>query len=730
MRPLLYLALGILLGSPAPAKTRPKAAPSVTELTEMARPSIVTVTQIGRGGMHEALGTGFVISPDGLIATNEHVVGSARRLQVQFADGAIADVTSIHATDPTLDLAIIKVDRHDLKPLPLGKSGTVKQGQQVIALGHPQGLQFSVVEGVISAMRDIEGAHMIQIAIPIEVGNSGGPLLDLGGRVLGIVSLKSVVTENLGFAHPVDDLKRLISKPNPVPMERWLTIGKLDSRVWSPLFGGRWTQHAGIIRVEDAGEGFGGRALCLAKAPVPALPFEAAVAVRLDNEAGAAGLVFCSDGRDQHYGFYPSGGKLRLTRFNGPDVFTWTILADVSVAAYKKGGWNTLRVRLTADKIQCFVNDALAIESDDTELRGGSAGLCKFRTTRADFKKFAVGADLHTPPVPDQLADSLRKELDRFLEKPARRDTTMEKLAAEPAAARHLLEDKARLLEEQAAALRKLQGDLHRKSVAREIASLLQQPDDRTELLRAALLIARHDNSDLDVDAYVRVLEHMADELCADPALKDGTAAAARRIAKYLFEENGFHGSRNDEIDNLSNSHLNEVLDDREGIPITLSVVFLELARRLGIKDVYGVSLPGRFMVGFDEEKDGEKSTTLIDTFGGGKFITPAAAESMIYDRFGGPVDEESLKPATPRAIILRMLYNLSSFARKPDQLLPYLDLILTIEPNSPRERLNRALTRARTEDAAGAREDLEWLLEKQPRELDMEKVEQLYRSL
>jgi len=730
MRPLLHLALCAVLCGIAPGKTRPKAAASVAELTDSARPSIVMVTQIGRGGIHEALGTGFVISPDGLIATNQHVVGQARRLQVQFADGGVADVTSVHASDPTLDLAIIKVDRHELKPLPLGGTDDVKQGQQVIALGHPQGLQFSVVEGVISATREIEGARMIQVAIPIEVGNSGGPLLDLQGRVLGIITLKSARTENLGFAHPVDDLKRLVNKPNPVPMERWLTIGRLDPKAWSPLLGGRWTQHAGVIHVEDAGEGFGGRALCISKGPPPALPFEAEVTMKLDNEAGAAGLAFCCDGRDQHYGFYPSGGKLRLTRFNGPDVFTWTILADVPVAAYKKGAWNTLRVRVDAEKIQCFVNDQFAIEATDTGLRGGSAGVCKFRTTRADFKKFAVGPDLRKKTAPEQLAGSLRKELERYLEKPAQRDKTMEKLAAEPAVARNLLEDKARALEDQAASLRKLQSDVHRQSVALELAALLRRPADQTDLLRAGLLIARHDNPEIDVDAYIRIAERMADELCSDPAIKKGTAAAARRIAKYLFEENGFHGSRSDEIDNLSNSHLNEVLDDREGIPITLSVVFLDLARRLGVKDIYGVSLPGRFMVGFDETQDGKKSTTLIDAFGGGKFVTPAAAEALIFDRVGGPVGDDYLKPATPRAIILRMLYNLSSFARKAEQALAYLDLILSIDPDSSRERLNRALTRARSGDSSGAKADLEWLLEKQPDELDMEKVEQLYRSL
>ncbi len=76
------------------------------------------------------------------------------------------------------------------------------------------------------------------------------------------------------------------------------------------------------------GMGFGGRSLCLSTAEAPEPPFEVAVSVKLDDEAGAAGLVFAADGGDKHYGFYPSAGKLRLTRFDGPDVLTWTILSD------------------------------------------------------------------------------------------------------------------------------------------------------------------------------------------------------------------------------------------------------------------------------------------------------------------------------------------------------------------------------------------------------------------
>lgn len=160
-----------------------------------------------------------------------------------------------------------------------------------MAIGNPVGLRHSVVQGVLSARRDVDGNEMLQVAIPIEQGNSGGPLLDMKGRVHGVLTLKSALTANLGFAMPSKLITALLEKPNPVPMSRWLTIGALNARDWKPVFGARWSQRAGRVQVEGAGQGFGGRSLCLSQKPVPARPYEIAVEVRLDDEwRGGLGL--------------------------------------------------------------------------------------------------------------------------------------------------------------------------------------------------------------------------------------------------------------------------------------------------------------------------------------------------------------------------------------------------------------------------------------------------------
>src|SRR4029079_12804232 len=93
-----------------------------------------------------------------------------------------------------------RIDAKDLPALPLGNSDELQEGQPIMAVGNPVGLERSVVSGVLSGRREIEGRSMLQVAIPIERGNSGGPLLDLRGRVHGLLTLKSLKTANIEVA--------------------------------------------------------------------------------------------------------------------------------------------------------------------------------------------------------------------------------------------------------------------------------------------------------------------------------------------------------------------------------------------------------------------------------------------------------------------------------------------------------------------------------------------------
>jgi serine protease Do len=223
----------------------------------------------------------------------------------------------------------------------------------------------------------------------------------------------------------------------------------------------------------------------------------------------------------------------------------------------------------------------------------------------------------------------------------------------------------------------------------------------------------------------------MARELSARLPHETDADARLGALTTYLFTENGFHGSRSD-YHNRANSYINEVLDDREGLPITLSVVFIELAQRIGLKGVSGLSLPGHFMVGF---RSGQAQDTqqIIDVFNGGKRVSRSEAQDRVIDATGQGFRDEALQPASKRDIIVRMLRNLISISDRSNLALDttrYLDLVVALLPDSAPDRLARARARLQTGDISGAKADLKWLLDQRPAGADLDGIAELYRSL
>jgi regulator of sirC expression with transglutaminase-like and TPR domain len=712
--------------SPSPPLSAAQESKAVEKLVESARKSIVVITFAGRNGKQQGLGTGFVVGSDGLIATNLHVIGEARPITVKLADGKRYEVTSVYASDRSLDLALLRIEVKKLPALELGDSDTVKQGQPIVAFGNPLGLANSVVSGVVSSKREVEGRPMIQLAIPLERGNSGGPVLDLQGRVQGIITMKSLVTANLGFAMPVNALKTLLKKPNPVPMSRWLTIGTLDPDEWTPVFEAHWRQRCGHIQVEGEGSGFGGRSLCLSKRAVPDVPYEVAVTVRLDDEAGAAGLAFAADGGDNHYGFYPSAGKLRLTQFAGPDLYSWKILRQEASPHYHQGDWNTLKVRVEKDKLRCFVNGELAFESTGFSPAGAKVGLAKFRDTIAEFKDFRIAKEIPSTLPPTELVRRIAKSVEGI--RGPLKPELVKSLAPEGQAGMAILRDRAKRLDQQAAQLRQLALAIHHQRVEADLVKVLQGKEEEVDLFHAALLVAQLDNEELDIEPYRRQMERMAKELKARLPKEADDQAKLAALNEYFFSHQGFHGSRSDYY-NRANSYLNEVLDDREGIPITLSVLYMELAHRIGLQ-VVGIPLPAHFVVQFVPAK-GEPQ--LIDVFEGGKTLGKEEANRRVLSLTGETLEEKQLAPTTKKAIVGRILRNLLKSAgrdRDVDRTLHYLDAILAIDGDAGEERLMRALLRFQTGQRQGALQDTDWLLEHHSAELHQERIMELRRMI
>ena len=707
-------------------KEKEPPAKTVEELAKDLRLSIVVVTTKGREIRKDTLGTGFVVDANGLIATNMHVIGDGRAIAVEMADGKKYDVVSIVATDRLRDLALIKIDAKNLPALTLGDSDKLKDGQPIVALGNPQGFKHSVVAGVVSGRRDIDGQSMIQLAIPLEPGNSGGPLVDMRGRVQGVITLKSLVTANLGFAGPVNALKPMIQKPNPISMDHWVTIGALDPEEWKPVMGARWRQRAGRMKVEGSGTGFGGRSLCIFQAKPPELPYEIGVSVKLNDEKGAAGLLFHYDG-ERHYGFYPTGGKLRLTRFDGPDVFSWKILDETASPDYRPGEWNSLKVQVSKEGVRCFVNDRLAIDSKDAEWTEGQPGLAKFRDTNAEFKNFQVAKKIDRNALSAADAEKLLKPLEAL---PLKKSVSAKMLGdlSKQKGSGEALRERAREWERQAARLRELASKVHQQRVYDELGRSLAKPEEEIDLIRAVLLLAKLDNEDLDVDAYRAEFERMSKKLSASVPKEADAAVKLAKLNQFFFEQRGFHGSRSDYY-NRSNSYLNEVLDDREGLPITLSLLYLELGKRIGLKLV-GVPLPGHFAVRHLTAKD---EGPFIDAFENGKTFTLEEAKKRIEDR-GLTFSDTLVQPATKKGIVSRMLHNLLRVSRDEGDTeagLRYIDGILLLDPDSHEERLMRSVLHYNKGLKKEALDDVTFLVEHLPDgAMDKKRLIEMKRAL
>jgi S1-C subfamily serine protease len=166
----------------------------------------------------EGAGSGFIITPDGFILTNNHVVEGVSQLRVSLPGGDIVDADLV-GRDSHTDLAVIRIHHHDLVPAKLGDSDKLKVGQVVVAIGNPYGFDLTVTSGVVSAlgrgMRAQTGhliSDVIQTDAAINPGNSGGPLVNSRGEVIGVNTAMIARAQGIGFAIPINTAKFVASQ--------------------------------------------------------------------------------------------------------------------------------------------------------------------------------------------------------------------------------------------------------------------------------------------------------------------------------------------------------------------------------------------------------------------------------------------------------------------------------------------------------------------------------------
>ena len=266
-------------------------------------------------------------------------------------------------------------------------------------------------------------------------------------------------------------------------------------------------------------------------------------------------------------------------------------------------------------------------------------------------------------------------------------------------------------------------------SALQHFAALVEpaREDGSIPLAAAALTIARMEYPTLDVDPYLARLEEMAQRVRTRMRKNPTARESIALLNQVLFQEIGLRGNRDDFYD-PRNSFLNDVLDRKLGIPITLSVLYMEVAARVGFP-VAGVGMPGHFLLKHYDVVAGE---IFIDAFNSGGILSPADCQQRLDEVYGGQVDmrAEYLQPVTHREILSRMLNNLRQiYLTQQDgrKGLAVLDMLLAIPPGSPDLFRERALLRLNLDQYVGAAQDLGKYLKLAPEAADAPAVRETF---
>jgi S1-C subfamily serine protease len=228
---VIFLVAGVAVAQTASPRK------DIPTIAKAANGAIVSIVMLDKDGNPIAEGSGFFISKDGDILTNYHVIENGSSAIVKRPDGAFFLVDGVLASDKARDVAVIKAHGENFQILTLGNSDALQVGQEVVAIGNPLSLASTVSNGLVSGIRTFEekGGKVLQITAPISHGSSGGPLFNMAGEVIGITTAGVEGGENLNFAIPINDAKRLLlarsAKIQALPNKtEWVVTSEEDVR--------------------------------------------------------------------------------------------------------------------------------------------------------------------------------------------------------------------------------------------------------------------------------------------------------------------------------------------------------------------------------------------------------------------------------------------------------------------------------------------------------------------
>ena len=263
----------------------------------------------------------------------------------------------------------------------------------------------------------------------------------------------------------------------------------------------------------------------------------------------------------------------------------------------------------------------------------------------------------------------------------------------------------------------------------RRFEEAVNQPDEDVDLAKAALYISGIEYSDLDIENCLMVLDSLAEGAKGHIGEEQDIRRRLEGLSGFLFEQQRFHGNDDDYYD-PRNSYLNEVLDRRIGIPITLSLVYMEVARRLGVI-FEGIGLPGHFVIRTGPPED----ELYVDPYNGGRIMTRHDCERTVRELFQGRIElqDEHLRPYAKKEFLVRVLTNLKhTYVRLEDypRALNAADLVAAIDPSMGSNLKERAAVYLAMKQYRMAIGDLETYLRSHPDAEDAEQVRAQIKSV
>lgn len=258
---------------------------------------------------------------------------------------------------------------------------------------------------------------------------------------------------------------------------------------------------------------------------------------------------------------------------------------------------------------------------------------------------------------------------------------------------------------------------------------LVTLPDPAIPLAEAALMIACEEYPQLELRPYIEELDHMAEAANQIRNAADTPIQTVKKINEVLFESYGFRGNTQDYYD-PRNSFFNDVLDRRVGIPITLSAVYIEVARRLDFR-IAGVGMPGHFLVKYADRRD----EFFIDPYNRGEILTQDDCKERLKALYGETFefDERLLGRTTNRQILWRMLNNLKDIYVKghvTERCLSIVDMMILVDSEDITQFRDRGLLRMQLRQFAGAAGDFRQYLQQVPEAQDREEIETHLKEL